>query len=50
MVNSRRVYGIVGLMLSKVELIENISDKKELKKEKEDLLLLQKLLAKEIQE
>ena len=49
-VNSRRVYGIVALMLSKVESMEVISDKKEFKKEREDLLLLQKLLSKELKE
>jgi len=50
MVNSRRAYGIVALMLSKVDLIENISDRKELKKEKGDMILLQKLLSKELKE
>jgi len=48
MVNSRRVYGIVALMLSKVNNIEAISDSKILKKEKSDIILLQKLLSKEL--
>jgi len=48
MVNSRRVYGIVALMLAKADLMGKLSDKKELKRERTDLLLLQKILSKEL--
>jgi len=48
MVNSSRVYGIVEVMLSKAELIGSTSDSKILKKERKDLLLLQKILSKEL--
>ena len=48
MVNSARTYGIIALMLSKVEKIEVTSDKKEIRRDKKDLDLLQKMLSKEI--
>jgi len=48
MTDSKRIYGIASLMLSKVRNIENTTDKKAVDNEKADILKLQKLLEREL--